>query len=230
MNKYCIQYVFYEGKLKVSKDGTLAEKVYEKLKKDILEGRYKPGDELNEVYLAEKLKVSRTPIREAFRRLEHDNIIEVIPHKGAMVLKLSIKDIVNISNIREVLEGLAARIVAVRITDDEIIGLVSRFPDFNRELIKDDYKKAYEAGLYLHDFIMEKADNDQLKSIVDNLKARIDLVVSMNVEVAGRYDKAFLEHKEIIDALRLHDSEAAERVMRRHIRSALLDFVDQNKL
>lgn len=211
------------------KKSTISEKVYQEIKNSILMGKYKGDNELNEITLSEELNVSRTPVREALKRLEKDSLIRITPHKGAMVIEPTLNDILEISNIREVVEGLAARMAAKHVSAEDIDVLQAEFPDFEQALTEENYIKAYNAGVKLHDFVIEKARSNRVRDIISNLKAQIELVTFKNAEIPGRYEAAFHEHKAIVNALREHDEEAAEKAMRAHIKNVMISLIDYNK-
>lgn len=208
---------------------TISEQVYMDIKNSILKGKYKGGNELNEITLSEELSVSRTPVREALKRLEKDSLIRITPHKGAMVVEPTLNDVLELSSIREVVEGLAAKMAAKRIRDEEIAVIQAEFPDFNEALTPANYIKAYEAGTKLHDLIVEKAGSKRIGDIINNLKAQIELVTFKNAEIPGRYEAAFKEHQDIINALKMHDDEAAEKAMKTHIKNVMMSLIDYNK-
>lgn len=156
--------------------------------------------------------------------MEKDNLVRTIPHKGALVIKPTLKDIIEIITLREVLEGLAARLAVRNITDEEISKLESYFIKVEQELKNKSYKQAFDAGIVLHDFIIDKANNTRLKEVLKNLEAQIKLVASINANMPGRIREAYSEHKEILDALKTRDEDLAEKAMRKHIKKILESF------
>ena len=107
-------------KLNLDEYKPLRDVVFENLRGAIVEGRLKPGERLMEVQLAEQLGVSRTPVREAIRKLELEGLVVMLPRKGAYVANMSLKDLIDVLEIRASLEGLAASLAAERITDEDI--------------------------------------------------------------------------------------------------------------
>ena len=107
-------------KLNLDEYKPLRDVVFENLREAIVEGRLKPGQRLMEVQLAEQLGVSRTPVREAIRKLELEGLVVMLPRKGAYVANMSLKDLIDVLEIRASLEGLAASLAAERITDEDI--------------------------------------------------------------------------------------------------------------
>lgn len=205
---------------------TLSEKVYQQLKRDIINGEYQQGSELNEVFLADAYKVSRTPVREALRRLEKETIVRIIPHKGALVIKPSIKDTIEINDLREVLEGLAARLAARRAIVEEFMELKSRFPERKGILNENQYKETYNLGIELHALILKHSRNERLKFIIDNIQNQVDIIMQANADIPGRYDKAYEEHMEILNAIIDKDEARAEKAMRNHIKNVSMSMIE----
>lgn len=205
---------------------TLSEKVYQQLKRDIINGEYQQGSELNEVFLADAYKVSRTPVREALRRLEKETIVRIIPHKGALVIKPSIKDTIEINDLREVLEGLAARLAARRAIVEEFMELKSRFPERKGILNENQYKETYNLGIELHALILKHSRNEKLKFIIDNIQNQVDIIMQANADIPGRYDKAYEEHMEILNAIIDKDEARAEKAMRNHIKNVSMSMIE----
>ncbi len=205
---------------------TLSEKVYQKLKGDIIKGKYEQGRELTEVFLADLYNVSRTPVREALRRLEKETIVRIIPHKGALVVKPSIKDTIEINDLREVLEGLAARLAARWAVVEEFEMLRSRFPDKAGKLSEDQYMETYNLGIKLHDLILKHSRNGRLKVMINNIQNQVGIIMQINADIPGRYDEAYKEHLEVLDAIIRRDEEHAERAMRKHIKNVSHSMVE----
>lgn len=110
-------------KIEVTDLRPIREIVFERLRKAIIDGNLEPGDRLVETFIAENMGVSRTPVREAFRQLEIEGLAENIPRKGTIVKGISKEDIIEIYQIREVLEGLAFRLTCSRISEEQIVEL-----------------------------------------------------------------------------------------------------------
>lgn len=119
---------------------------------------------------------------------------------------------------------MAARLAVRNLTDEEISKLESYFIKVEQELKNESYKQAFDAGIVLHDFIIDKANNTRLKEVLKNLEAQIKLVASINATMPGRIREAYSEHKEILDALKTRDQDLAEKAMRKHIKKILESF------
>jgi DNA-binding GntR family transcriptional regulator len=206
--------------------GTLSEKVYQQLKGDIIKGKYEPGSELYEVLLADSYKVSRTPVREALRRLEQDSIVRIVPNKGAVVIKSSIKDTIEITYLREVLEGLAARLAVRWGKTEDFKALRSRFPERKGKLNENQYIESYNLGIELHDLIIKHSRNTRLKDMIDNINNQIAIIMQINADIPGRYDKAYEEHIKILNAIINKDEDQAEKEMRNHIKNVYVSIIE----
>lgn len=189
----------------------MKKKIYDILKEEIVTLRLAPGEPLIEERLAERFKVSRTPVREVIRRLNHEGFAEIIPQKGAFVAKIGFSDVREIFQIREVLEGLAAKNSASRFSNEELDELES-------SLNTEDSNEIEKVGEKLHSAILEKAKNERLLSLIGSLKAQIERMLFLTKKVSGTEIKCSEEHREILQALRMGNGELAEKAMRKHIR------------
>ncbi len=136
----------------------LGEVVFEYLRSSILNGDLKPGERLMEIQLAEQLGVSRTPVREAIRKLEKEKFVEMIPRKGAYVADLTAKDILDVLEIRTILEGFASSLAALRMTDEEVDALEQTLIDFNEYLEDLDRPGMIEKDNQFHDMILKRLE------------------------------------------------------------------------
>ena len=196
------------------------EIAYLKIKEAIASGELKPAQELQEIEMAEKLGVSRTPIREAFLRLEAEGFVRIIPHKGAIVSKLDLNDIVQISQVREALEGMAARLACGRLDIAKLEEIKSDFPSHDELNTPENQRKSYENGKVLHNYILRSSSNDLIVKTVESLELQFQRTMLLAAEVPGRYERALNEHLNIIEALKKQDPDEAEKRMREHIVNA----------
>jgi DNA-binding GntR family transcriptional regulator len=204
---------------------SLSEMAYLSIKESIINGRLKPGEELNECNIAEELSISRTPLRSALNRLHAEGLVRITPNKGCAVRKLDLKEIVEITQVREALEGMVARLACDRISKKELNEVISWFPSFDRELNETDFAASYDAGIKMHNYLREKSNNHIIQKQLAFIDMQIKLVAQMSTEVPGRSELAHKEHKEIIDALVAKDPELAEEKMRSHIRNVRMSFM-----
>lgn len=195
----------------------LRELVFDSLRKAIILGKLKPGERLMEIQLAEEMGVSRTPVREAIRKLELEGFVVMVPRKGAYVAGVSVKDIADVFEVRSALEGLAAGLAAERITEEEmeelekVIHLIS-----GEEDILTVYKKDNE----FHELIYRASRNHRLTQIITNLSEQINRFRLTSLSVPGRLKIAVDEHKKIIEAISDRDADLAHKLASEHMENA----------
>lgn len=196
----------------------LGEVVFEYLRSSILNGDLKPGERLMEIQLAEQLGVSRTPVREAIRKLEKEKFVEMIPRKGAYVADLTAKDILDVLEIRIILEGFASSLAAVRMADEEIDDLEKTLIDFNEYLEDLDRPGMIEKDNQFHDMIFDATRNNKLIEIVQELHDQFQRfrLIYFN-EFDNFYDLRDW-HQKIFDAIKSRDENAAREHAENHIR------------
>lgn len=147
----------------------LGEVVFEDLKKAILDGELKAGQRLMETAIAEKLGVSRTPVREAIRKLEKEKFVKMIPRKGAYVTELTLDDMMEVLEIRVVLEGLSAKLAARKIDEKSKEKLKDNVEKFKKALNQMDRKALVKLDDEFHNIIYEATDNDKLIEMISDL-------------------------------------------------------------
>lgn len=195
--------------------------VYENLKSRIIKNLINPGEPLNEGVLSKELKISKTPIREALQQLEKEGFIESIPAKGAFVSMISIQDIREIFEIREVLECEVIRRAALKADPERVGAIREKFVSS-----ESDSKKAsaghFKSGDEVHAFIFETFGNNRLKEIYKRLQDHIvrTRIHFFNQSPSGRSEESFKEHLEIFDALKAQDPVRAENAVRNHLRNS----------
>ena len=196
----------------------LREIVFESMRDAIISGVLKPGERLMEIQLAEEMGVSRTPVREAIRKLELEAFVVMIPRKGAYVAGVSHKDVADVFEIRAALEGLAAGLAAERITEDEIEQMerVLLFEDGEES----DLVKIVARDTAFHALVYQASRNERLVQILANLREQIQRFRATSLAVPGRVLDAIKEHRAIVEALVDHNSEVAQELMTAHIVTA----------
>ena len=196
----------------------LAAQAYEEVRGAIVRGEIAPGEALVENRLAEKLGMSRTPVREALQVLARDGFLEALPAKGYFVPRRSLEDLRELFELRESLEGMATRCAAVRATQpdvDELEELCKRYESAA------DWTEWARVGTRFHHRIHVLSRNSRIMNFLDSLKAQIVLTRQSELrEVKGRREQAIHEHRAIFEAIRAHDADAAEREARHHVRTS----------
>ena len=193
--------------------------VYEELKSAIVDLRLAPGDPLREATLADQLGVSKTPIREALTRLEQEGLVETTSFKGAVVTGYSRQDLLEIYELRELLENAAARTAAESMADADRDRL-DRICRESRKL-KKNHDAAGLAALIsaFDDVLFEQVRNSRIRALIENLRAHLTRIGHLTAEIPGRIEASVDEHEKIVQAIAARDPEQAERQMREHIRS-----------
>jgi DNA-binding GntR family transcriptional regulator len=201
----------------------LVEMVTERLMAAIISGELPPGDRISEQGLARQMGVSRGPLREALRRLEGRKLIERTPNKGARVATLSTSDLDALLIVREALEGMASRLAAEKMTDDEINELKKLLEKHGSmaDLRKGTGYYQESRDFDFHFRIIQGCRNDKLISILcDDLYDLLRVYRYKSSTLKGRARQAFEEHQRIINAIAARSPEAAEAAMREHLRNA----------
>lgn len=191
--------------------------VYESLKESILNGSLKPGEKLMESRIAEDLGVSRTPVREAIRKLEKEKYVKMIPRKGAYVEDLTMEDILEVLEIRIVLEGLASKLAARNISDemkDRIRKNMKNFDNASNEL---DRKELISLDEKFHHIIYQSSGNKKLNEIVRELQDQFQRFRLSYFNELSSYMKLANSHNKLYQAIIDGDEKAAEEYAKEHI-------------
>lgn len=199
---------------------SLTAKVYRYIRDGIIDGRYQSGDALVETKLAEELGVSRTPIREALKQLELEDLTESIPNRGVIVKGISTEDIEDIYTIRYILEGLAANWAASRIQQPELDMLAELIELMELYTRRRDSVHLAKLDGEFHDIIYTAANSRTLKHILTSLHQNATFARQSSLTVPDRAPKSLQEHKEIYAALQEHDAARARSCMEKHVHSA----------
>lgn len=200
------------------------DQVYEKLRRSILEGLLKPSERLVERKLAEQMKVSRTPVREAIRMLELEGLVYHIPRVGAIVVQLNDAEVLEVYRIRAVLEGLAARMAAEKIETAQLNKIKNLLVEMEEYATKDDILGMEAAHREFNDLIYKAADSPRLYAMINTLVDTITNSVKVGYSYPGRVAEAMKEHRQLVGALRLQDGDLAERTAREHIENSRLAY------
>ncbi len=195
----------------------LGEVVFENLRDAILTGKLAPGARLMEIQLAETLGVSRTPVREAMKRLEQEDFIEVIPRKGAYVKELNIKDILDVLELRRLLEGFAAQYAAENMTDGDIEAMQKLLRDFEKAVAAGDTKALIENDYKYHDTIYGVSQNAKLKETIKNLQEQFYRFRAIYFNEYSDYQQIVDGHRQILSALEARDAARAKQIVQAHI-------------
>ncbi|MBY6154201.1 GntR family transcriptional regulator [Vannielia litorea] len=197
--------------------GSQGETTYQRLLDEVRAGRLNPGDRLRETELAERLGVSRTPVREAIRQLEADGIVTHVPRRGAAIRTLGYAEVMELYEMRTVLEGTAARLAARAASDIEIEELI----DMNRALEKlGPGPEAFVLNRQFHAALLDAAKNRFLARSIAGLHKSLMILGPTTLTEPDRATEAVKEHEEVLEALQARDGIRAEAAMRAHIEMA----------
>jgi DNA-binding GntR family transcriptional regulator len=204
----------------------LRDVVFNTLRQAILRGELKPGERLMEIQLANKLGVSRTPIREAIRKLELEGLVLMIPRKGAEVAEITEKSLRDVLEVRRALEELAVQLVCEKITQEQIEELKASAKEFQNTLKDGDITKIAEADVRFHDVIYMATDNQKLILLLNNLREQM---YRFRVEYLKRkevHPQLIAEHEEIIEMIEKREKDTAIKVVCEHIDNQVEAVID----
>ena len=204
----------------------LRDVVFNTLRQAILRGELKPGERLMEIQLANKLGVSRTPIREAIRKLELEGLVLMIPRKGAEVAEITEKSLKDVLEIRRALEDLAVRLACEKITKDELKELKKAGDEFKKVLKSQDITEVAEADVRFHDVIYMATDNPKLIQLLNNFREQMYRFRVEYLKKSEVRPQLLAEHDEIIKYITEGNKEEASRVVTRHIENQALTVQD----
>ena len=195
----------------------LRDVVFNTLRQAILRGELKPGERLMEIQLANKLGVSRTPIRDAIRKLELEGLVLMIPRKGAEVAEITEKNMLDVLEVRRALEELAVKLACERITEEEIQELKDAADAFQKILSEKDITKIAEADEAFHDVIFKSTGNDRLIQLLNSLREQMYRYRLEYLKREEYHPQLLEEHQQIIDRITRKDQSEAAELIDRHI-------------
>lgn len=208
----------------------LSEVAYEAIKQAILTAELDDlsnGGQVDEKILAEQLGISRTPIREAINRLVLEGFLRAVPRQGIYVATKSKEEVIEILLVRSVLEGLAARLVALRATKEDIVKMKAIFAPFHQADLQKVAHEYSQANIKFHEFVLQRSQCGKLVEIAGNL---FDQMRMIRIQTGGYPDRSKIslrEHLEIIEGIEKKDADLAERLMRKHIEE-VIQGVEEN--
>lgn len=195
----------------------LRDVVFNTLRQAILTGELKPGERLMEIHLANKLGVSRTPIREAIRKLELEGLVIMIPRKGAEVAQITEKSMNDVLEVRRAMDELCTELACDRISEEEIIALGAAGDNFTKVAATKDIRKCAQADVEFHDIILKATGNMRLVQLVNNLAEQMYRYRFEYLKDDSRYENLIEEHRVIYESIKNRDKAAAKAAARLHI-------------
>ncbi|CUX33817.1 putative HTH-type transcriptional regulator YdfH [Clostridium sp. C105KSO15] len=195
----------------------LRDVVFNTLRQAILKGELAPGERLMEIQLAERLGVSRTPIREAIRKLELEGLVLMIPRKGAEVAKISEKSLRDVLEVRRSLEELAIELACQRMTPEAVEELEKKQEEFKEAVEQGNPMEIAETDEAYHDVIYKGTCNDRLVQMINNLREQMYRYRLEYIKDEDKRQILLLEHDNILKAVRQRKVQEAKEAMREHI-------------
>ena len=195
----------------------LRDVVFNTLRKAILRGELKPGERLMEIQLANKLGVSRTPIREAIRKLELEGLVLMILRKGAEVAQITEKNMQDVLEVRKALEELSVQLACERITPEQVEEMKMAAEDFRKVLKSGDVTKIAEADVKFHDIIFAATNNQRLITLLNNLREQMYRFRVEYLKQKECYPQLLEEHDKLIALISGGEVEEACELMGCHI-------------
>jgi DNA-binding GntR family transcriptional regulator len=199
---------------------SLRGKIYNTLRENILNNKYKPGESLIETKLADELHVSRTPIREAIRQLELEGLVESIPNRGVYVKGISKKDMKDIYSIRLVLEVLAAKWSIENITDEGVSELKDIYELMEFYTGKGDIDRIAKLNTEFHQVIFNASKSNILIHLLNDFQLYVRWARHESLSMPGRMEKALEEHKNILEAFEKKDADEVVKALSTHIKNS----------
>lgn len=208
---------------------TLRQRVCDKLRQAIFERRLAPGTKLVERDLCEQLGVSRPSLREALRHLESEKLIEMVPHRGSVVARLSERDVREIYDVRAALEGPACARFADLATDEDIASLEQAYAQLDKAVQQNDRAGILQAKAAFYQTLFHGSGCVISQSIVASLNVRIEVLRRMSIARTGRYPQMIAEIGSIVDAARGRNGAAMRESCIAHLKSAAAAALEQQR-
>ena len=206
--------------IKIDSYQPLRETVCEALREAIRNGVLEPGERLMEVQLADELGISRTPVREAIRKLEQEGYVIMVPRRGTYVSSVSVSDVKEIFEIRSALESLSTELAALRIEPDELEQLRTLLTEIEGHIERKDMDKIVETDIKFHGLLYQVSRNERLVAIISNLKEQLARYRTLSMSYPGRLKETLEEHRAMVEAIAAGDAEAAREAAEHHMEQA----------
>lgn len=208
----------------------LRDVVFNTLRQAILTGELKPGERLMEIHLANKLGVSRTPIREAIRKLELEGLVTMIPRRGAEVAQITEKSLQDVLEVRSSLDALCAELACERISPQELEALGEACKAFEQAIESKDVRSIAAADVKLHDIIVEATGNKRLVQLVNNLAEQMYRYRFEYIKDFSMHQRLIEEHRVMYEAIKNKDKETAAQAAVTHIDNQMESIAKQLNL
>lgn len=208
----------------------LRDVVFNTLRQAILTGELKPGERLMEIHLANRLGVSRTPIREAIRKLELEGLVTMMPRRGAEVAQITEKSMNDVLEVRRAMDALCAELACERITEEELEQLAEACEEFEKATATGDVKLIAQTDVALHDIIMQATGNKRLVQLINNLSEQMYRYRFEYIKDFSQHERLVEEHRDIYESLLHRDKEKASQAAKTHIDNQRKAIIAQIRL
>ena len=205
------------GGMRVPRRKSLREEVYQSLKKSILHGKLKGGQRLIEEQLAGQIGISRTPVREAFHKLERDDLVSRLPRGGFAVREFTKEDVEEIFGIRIALESYAAYLASLHITPERISALEKKVEELESTLKKGEYDKAIQLQTEFHDLLYKLCKSKKLLEMINNFRDYFYRYRSALLQAKDGLKSSIEDHQSMLGAMKKKNPRLVERVVRKHL-------------
>jgi DNA-binding GntR family transcriptional regulator len=197
----------------------LHEQVTQRLRQMLVEGRIAPGAKLNERELAELLRVSRTPLREAIKMLAAEGLVELLPNRGAIAVALTQADVLHTFEVMAGLEAQSGELAAQRVTPEELAEIQAMHFEMMAAYTRRDLSTYYSLNARIHNAINSAAKNPVLATVYQQVNARLQALRFRSNQDGEKWKRAMKEHEKMIEALAAHDGAAMREVLLAHLRN-----------
>ena len=208
----------------------LRDVVFNTLRQAILTGDLKPGERLMEIHLANKLGVSRTPIREAIRKLELEGLVTMIPRRGAEVAQITEKSMNDVLEVRRSMDALCVELACERISEEELQELDGACDAFAEAVKTKDIRRIAQADVALHDIIVQATGNRRLVQLINNLSEQMYRYRFEYLKDISRHQSLIQEHRMIYEGIRERNKEVASSAAKLHIDNQEKAIIQQIRL
>lgn len=208
----------------------LRDVVFNTLRQAILTGELKPGERLMEIHLANRLGVSRTPIREAIRKLELEGLVTMVPRRGAEVAQITEKSMNDVLEVRRALDALCVELACDRISDRELEQLKQACEGFEQAIKTQDAKQIAQADVALHDIIVQATGNQRLVQLINNLSEQMYRYRFEYIKDFSQHEKLVEEHRIIYESIVKKDKKTASMAAKLHIDNQEKAIIKQIRL
>ncbi len=221
------------GGLRIRKKKSLREEVYESLRKSILHGKLKPGQHLIEEQLADHVGISRTPVREAFHKLEKDELVTRLPKGGYAVTEFTKGDVEEIFGIRSALESYAAYLATLHTAPDKISVLENKVKESEEALEKGETDKAVQLNTEFHDLLYKSCKSKKLVDMISTFRDYFYRYRSALLQTQDGISSSNKDHRQMLEAMKKKNPRLAERLVRKHLakgKELVLKEIDEGRM